>query len=122
MNVNLQDATTLSPLRSNGAAGSSKSLSPGDESKIRHAASKFEAMLLSQWWSAMKEGGLPGGDDDSDPGHDTLDQLGMQAMSTAVANGGGLGIGAILVRSLLSNAGAQAAGRDPAPAQASNSA
>ena len=51
----------------------------------------------------MKQSGLPGGDDDSDPGKETLDQLGMQAMSAAVAKGGGFGIGAMLVHSLLSS-------------------
>ena len=94
----------LSPRTSaSGAAASANGPSPGSEAKLRRAASEFEAMLLSKWWSAMKEGGLSGGEDDSDPGHDTLDQLGMQAMSTAVAQGGGIGIGALLVRSLLSN-------------------
>jgi Rod binding domain-containing protein len=52
----------------------------------------------------MKESGLPGGEDDSDPGKETLDQMGIQAMSTAVAQGGGIGIASLLVRSLLSNA------------------
>jgi len=71
--------------------------------KLRKAAREFEAMLLSSWWKSMKESGLPGGEDDSDPGKDTLDQLGMQAMSAAVAKGGGIGIAAMLVKSLLTN-------------------
>jgi Rod binding domain-containing protein len=71
--------------------------------KLRKAAGEFEAMLLAHWWSAMKQSGLSGSDDESDPGHDTLDQLGIQTMSIAVAMGGGLGIGAMLVRGLLSN-------------------
>jgi hypothetical protein len=71
--------------------------------KIRKAAAEFESMLLSNWWRSMKESGFSDDGDDTDPGKDTLDQLGMQAMSAAVANGGGLGIGAMLVRSLLSN-------------------
>lgn len=78
------------------------------EQKLRHAAAEFEAMLLSKWWSTMKESGF-GPTDQTDPGHDTLDQLGMQALSSAVAGAGGIGIGEILVRSLLSNA----AGRKP---------
>lgn len=69
--------------------------------KVKKAATQFEAMLLAKWWSSMKESGL-GGNDETDPGHDTLDEMGIQAMSTAVASGGGLGIGAMLVRSLLS--------------------
>lgn len=76
-----------------------------DMQKLKKAASEFEAMLLSSWWSAMKESGLSSGDDSFDAGHDTLDQLGMQAMSSAVAAGGGIGLGAMLVRGLLSNTG-----------------
>jgi Rod binding domain-containing protein len=72
--------------------------------KLRKAAAEFEAQLLSSWWTTMKNSGMSGKDENSDPGKDTLDQLGMQAMSSAVANGrGGLGIGDMLVRSLLSN-------------------
>jgi Rod binding domain-containing protein len=80
--------------------------------KLRKAASEFESLLLSNWWTTMKEGGLSGGEDGTDPGKDTLDHLGIQAMTTAVANGGGLGIGSMLVRSLLSTAEAT----KPAPA------
>lgn len=76
--------------------------------KLKKAATDFEAMLLAKWWSSMKESGLGGDDDNSDPGHDTLDEMGIQAMSTAVASRGGLGIGAMLVHSLLSNAQAAA--------------
>ena len=85
-----------------GNTGNALEKSPAEQ-KLRKAATDFEAILLSKWWSAMRESGLPGSDDQSDPGHGTLDQLGMQALSTAVAQAGGLGIGAMLVHSLLSN-------------------
>jgi Rod binding domain-containing protein len=85
------------------ASASSHSNSPAEQ-KIRKAASEFESLLLANWWNTMKQGGLSGGEEDSDPGKDTLDHLGIQAMSAAVAKGGGLGIGAMLVRSLLSKA------------------
>ena len=81
-------------------------ISPGmalNEQKLRQAASQFEAMLLSKWWSAMRDSAL-GGLDQTDPGHDALDQLGMQALSTAVAGAGGVGLGSWMVRELLSNA------------------
>ena len=80
---------------------------PGDPPQVRKlkkAATDFEAMLLAKWWSSMKDSGLGEDDDSTDPGHDTLDNMGIQAMSGAVASRGGLGIGAMLVRSLLSNA------------------
>jgi Rod binding domain-containing protein len=67
--------------------------------KLKKAATQFEAMLLQKWWSSMKQSGL-GQDDDGDPGEGTLDNMGMQAMSSAVANSGGVGIAAMLVRSL----------------------
>jgi Rod binding domain-containing protein len=72
--------------------------------RLKKAASEFEALLLAKWWSSMKDSGIPGGHEQSDPGHDTLDEMGIQAMSTAVASQGGLGIGRMLVHSLLSNA------------------
>lgn len=75
---------------------------PGAVKKLRKAAAEFEAMLLSSWWTTMKQSGLSKDDGETDPGKDTLDQLGMQAMSAAVSTGrGGLGIGDMLVRSLL---------------------
>jgi Rod binding domain-containing protein len=76
--------------------------------KLRMAATEFESMLLSSWWSAMKQSGLPGGEDASDPGKETLDQMGMQAMSAAVANGGGIGIAKMLVHVLLPSTDAPA--------------
>lgn len=88
-----------------GAAPAKAGLGSADIEKLKKAASEFEAMLLSSWWSAMKESGLSSGDDSFDAGRDTLDQLGMQAMSSAVAEGGGIGLGAMLVRGLLSNTG-----------------
>ena len=64
----------------------------------------------------MKDSGLGAADDSTDPGHNTLDAMGIQAMSDAVASRGGLGIGAMLVRSLLSNAEASASEKSQATA------
>ena len=76
-------------------------------------------MLLSKWWSAMRDSGLPGSEDESDPGRETLDQLGIETMSRAVANGGGLGLASILVEGVRSSArAAHAAGADPLPKEA----
>lgn len=71
--------------------------------KLKRAATEFEAMLLAKWWSSMKESALGEQDDSTDPGHDTIDAIGIQTMSSAVASRAGLGIGAMLVHSLLSN-------------------
>lgn len=72
--------------------------------KLKRAATEFEAMLLAKWWSSMKESALGEQDDSTDPGHDTIDAIGIQTMSSAVASRAGFGIGAMLVLSLLSNA------------------
>jgi Rod binding domain-containing protein len=105
--VNLTIPTTaISHVASNSdlvdAPGSSASDSP-EVKKLKKGASDFEAMLISKWWSSMKESGL-GGDDDSDPGHDTLDAMSAQAIGTALASHGGLGIAKLLVSSLLDKA------------------
>ena len=103
--VSVLPTTQFSAVRPNAAnatSGSTAQLDTPEQRKLKKAASDFEAMLLAKWWSSMKQSGL-GTDDDSDPGHDTLDQMGMQAMSSAVAARGGLGIASMLVHSLLSN-------------------
>jgi len=102
LNTNLAATASASSLRSQDASNAAHG--PAAVQKLRKAAAEFEATLLSSWWSTMKQTGMSGEDEDSDPGKDTLDQLGMQAISSAVANGrGGLGIGDMLARSLLSN-------------------
>jgi len=75
--------------------------------KLRKAASEFEALLLSNWWRTMKESGWSDDSADSDPAKDTFDQLGIQTVSEAVANGGGFGIAKLLVHSLLTTLEAQ---------------
>jgi Rod binding domain-containing protein len=70
--------------------------------KLRKAASEFEAMLISNWWSTMKESGMGDSEESTDPGKSTLDQMGITALSSAIATGkGGLGLGEMLVKSLL---------------------
>lgn len=70
--------------------------------KLKKAASEFESMLISSWWNTMKQSGLPGTDEDTDPGKGTLDQMGINALSSAIANGkGGLGLGNMLVHSMM---------------------
>jgi Rod binding domain-containing protein len=70
--------------------------------KLKKAASEFESMLISNWWNTMKDSGLPGCEDDTDPGKGTLDQMGINALSAAIANGkGGLGLGQMLIHSLM---------------------
>jgi len=105
MSANASAATavpTLGAAGKGGLANGAAATSASQEAqlrKLKKAATQFEAMLLEKWWSAMKKSGL-GDDNDGDPGQGTLDNLGMQAMSTAVANAGGIGIAAMLVHSV----------------------
>lgn len=69
--------------------------------KLRAAAGEFEGMLLSSLWKSMKSTfASPDEEDANDPAHDTLDDMGMQAMSNAVGKAGGLGFGKLILKHL----------------------
>ena len=69
--------------------------------KLRQAAGEFEGMLLSSLWKSMKSTFADSeGDDSTDPAHDTLDDMGVQAMSNAVGKAGGLGLGKLILKHL----------------------
>jgi Rod binding domain-containing protein len=67
--------------------------------KLLQAAGEFEGMLLSSLWKSMKST-FPSDDDSTDPAHDTLDDMGIQAMSNAVGKAGGLGLGKLILKHL----------------------
>jgi flagellar protein FlgJ len=88
-----------------GAAGSiSTSALPApataEHRKLTAAAQQFEGMLLQEMLKPMKEHGFcqedrdnEGADQDSGSGFaDTLSSYGTEALTTAIAKGGGLGI------------------------------
>jgi Rod binding domain-containing protein len=87
--------------------------------KLAKAAQEFEAILLSQWLEKMQQT-FSSSDEAKDPAHDTLASLGTQAVATALAARGGIGIGTMLLRQLKgSPAGQQGAvGRVAAAGQA----
>jgi Rod binding domain-containing protein len=79
-----------------------KSLSapePAATQKLRQAAGEFEAMLLSNLWKSMKSSFADSNDSD-DPAHETLDDMGIQAMSSAVGMAGGIGLGELIIKYL----------------------
>jgi Rod binding domain-containing protein len=79
-----------------------KSLSapePQATQKLRQAAGEFEAMLLSNLWKSMKSSFADSNDSD-DPAHETLDDMGIQAMSSAVGMAGGIGLGKLIIKYL----------------------
>lgn len=68
--------------------------------KLTDAAQQFEGMLLQEMLKPMKEHGFCEGDGEDDKSSqdgasgfgDTLSSYGTEAMATAIAKGGGLGI------------------------------
>jgi len=69
--------------------------------KLRKAAAEFESTLISSLWKSMKSTFADADQDDAtDPSHDVLDDWGIRAMSTAIANAGGLGIGRLILKDL----------------------
>lgn len=69
--------------------------------KLRKAAAEFESTLISNLWKSMKSSFNDSSEDEfTDPSHDFLDDWGIQAMSSAVANAGGLGIGKLILKDL----------------------
>lgn len=71
-----------------------------ESKKLRKAAMDFESLLISSLWQSMQSDSLGASEKESDPGADTLKQLGVQAMASALAAAGGLGIGQLLLRQL----------------------
>ncbi len=68
--------------------------------KLRKAAQDFEAILIQTLWRSMKESFASSSEQEQDPARKTLEDLSMQAMSTALAASGGLGIARMLIHSL----------------------
>jgi Rod binding domain-containing protein len=68
--------------------------------KLLQAAGQFEGMLLSSLWKSMKSTFAAPDDDSTDPAHDTLDDMSMEAMSNAVGKVGGLGLGRLILKHL----------------------
>ena len=106
----LKGGATSTPARQGGAtwglqrraaAGASAS-SPETPAhrKLRKAAQDFEAILISQLLGDFKTGFSSLTGDAPLAGSDTLNSLALQAMSSALASRGGLGIGQMLVRQL----------------------
>ncbi|MGA9937314.1 MAG: hypothetical protein WA369_05970 [Candidatus Acidiferrales bacterium] len=72
--------------------------------KLQKAAQDFEAIMIDSLWGSMKDGSLGSDDDLDDPSDSSLEQLGMQMVSGALAQAGGLGIGKMIVHALGSKA------------------
>jgi Rod binding domain-containing protein len=67
--------------------------------RLRKSAQEFEAILLQSWLEKMNHS-FVGSSDSQDAAHDTLSSLGTQAIATALAARGGIGIARMLLRQL----------------------
>ncbi len=67
--------------------------------KLAKAAQEFEAILLTSWLEKMNES-FVGSQESQDPAHDTVSSLGTQAIASALAARGGIGIASMLLRQL----------------------
>ena len=77
-----------------------RKLSPVQEAKLKKAGAEFESIMLSTFWKSMKSSFADEDDDSTDPAHDTLEDMGIQAMSSAVGKAGGLGLGKLILKHL----------------------
>ena len=67
-----------------------------NRTRLADAAQQFEGMLLQEMLKPMrtddKDGAWSGDEKSSDSGEDTINSFGVEAVATAIAKGGGLGI------------------------------
>jgi Rod binding domain-containing protein len=70
--------------------------------RIGHAATDFEALMLGQMLKSAREAG-EGEDEEKDP-NSTLMEFGEQQFAQALANSGGFGIAKIVVAGLTKHA------------------
>jgi peptidoglycan hydrolase FlgJ len=78
-------------------------------SKTAAAAREFEAILLQDWLEKMNET-FVGVEKSSDPAQGTINSLAAQTIATAVANRGGIGIAALVLKHLGHETGPEAGG------------
>lgn len=69
------------------------------QAKFHKAATEFEGILINTLWSEFQNDPLAE-EDDSDAGGDTMRGMGLQAMSMAMANSGGLGLATMIEKQL----------------------
>lgn len=90
---------------------------PDQKEKIEKGAKEFEALLLTGWLQQAEQSlaTVPGADDDEDAGGQQMMSIGVQSLAGALANSGGIGIGAMIEKAMLSMAQKQesAGGKTP---------
>lgn len=81
------------------AAVRNEGVQPGANGRLRKAVQDFEALLLAQCLEKLQES-VKVEADGSDAGAETLSGLGTQAVASALASRGGLGLGELMLRQL----------------------
>lgn len=71
--------------------------SPGS-ARLRQAAQDFESILLHSWWQSMKESSFDSSEEDGESSGEILGDWGGQALSSAIAASGGLGLARLLLQ------------------------
>jgi Rod binding domain-containing protein len=94
-----QSSSAAGSAAASALAGSASAAASPDQRKLQKAAGDFESILLATLWKGMKAG-LGGDESDSDPAHGTLEDWGIEIMSSAVGRAGGLGIGKLILEHL----------------------
>lgn len=94
---------------------------PDQKEKIAKGARQFETLLLQGWLQQAEEtlATVPGADDDEDGGgQQTMTSMGVQSLAEAMAGAGGIGLGSMIEKAMLSMAQKlQAPGDNPAENQ-----
>lgn len=99
-----QAQSSLQQSRENSALRQLKSAQTGnDDAKIEKGAKEFEAMLLGTWLQQAEQSmaEVPGAeDDDQAAGREQMMGLGVQSLASSLAASGGIGIAAMIAKSL----------------------
>ncbi len=80
--------------------------------KLDHAAQAFEGILIGTLWKSMQKDPLFSSND-ADPGAGTMSSLGLQAVASAIAARGGLGLAKMIEQQLSPDLGGTRTGTNP---------
>jgi len=113
----VRETQMLQQLKSAQGAGS-------NDPRIEKSAKEFEAMLFGSWLQQAEKSfaTVPGAEDDEDAAtRDQMMSLGVQSLSQAMANSGGIGIAKMITKALEAQA-ARTEGASTAPTAADTNA
>ena len=91
------DSKPIEPLGDTVKAANTSRNNPHAQ-KLKKATEEFESILMTSWWEQMEK--TFGGSEGHEPGHDTIQDMGLRAMTTAMAQAGGFGIARMLYHQL----------------------